>query len=145
MSDSNNHDFDDHAKLCAHEERLKYMSKEIGELKAHINVVENKCDCIYDITSSLKALTAQMMNMDNNVAEMKVQFKEDIQELGENQKTISDKVDRLEIHSNSYVADKTDREFMGKRIKEKVIEYIVMILVAVLLLGIFPHLKDFIL
>lgn len=84
-------------------ERAKSNTHQIEELKEEVRDLNKEQKAIYDIASSIKVMSSEMVNIRGDVTAVKdsqEQFaqkvKEDIEEVKDNQKELTDKIDGIE-------------------------------------------------
>lgn len=134
----------DHATTQTHAALIQSSEREIIALKERMNRMEEKYDIIYEMATSIKVLSTQMVNINDSVHEMKHDFNENIKDIKQKQLIISDKVDKVAIESDVGITDVKRRQKMKNDLAYSIIEKIVLIIVIILLATLFPHLSDFI-
>lgn len=133
---------DDRSTLMAHSERISNIIDNMADMKNHINRLEQKYDVMIDIASSIKTLSTQMLSINSSVSEMKQDFKTDIRDIKDEQKTLASKVDRIEVSTSSYIGDKGDAKKIKLSIVTSLVEKIILIIFIIVILALFPHLKE---
>ena len=84
-------------------ERAKSNTHQIEELKEEVKDLNKEQKAIYDIASSIKVMSSEMVNIRGDITAVKdsqEQFaekvKNDIEEVKDNQKELTDKIDSIE-------------------------------------------------
>ena len=132
---------EDHVQIKANPEKLNNLNVNIQDLKGRMDKLEDKYDLMLEMTSHMKVLSNQMVTINDNVECMKTQVEKNIQEIKEDQKIITTKVDKLEIASNTNEKTNADKHAMMQTLKYDVIKYLVITALVILLIQLFPHLS----
>ena len=100
---------DDHSAVQVHSTMLNATNREIQEMKERMGKMEEKFDIIYELASSIKVLSTQMLNINDNVRDMKKEFSQDIKDIKHEQQSISEKVDKIEVESSGSSEKNSDK------------------------------------
>lgn len=133
----------DNSVLSAHTERLNHLITEQSDIKIRLDKMETKYDIMLEMASSLKSLSVQMMNLSDNLAEMKQEVNSDIREIRDDQRIISTKVDRLELSEKDISDSKSSKKQMTESIITSIVSQLLWIIVIIILLALFPHIQQY--
>lgn len=131
------------AQLAIHAERLNWIINDNKELHGKIEKLENRYDAIYEMASSIKTMSVQIDSINTNVTDMKSEFKNDIADLKTAQQQMSSKMTSIESSTDEFDTTKKKREKIRESLISEVAKYIFLILVAIILVTLFPNIKDF--
>lgn len=113
-------------------------------LIGRVDKLENKYDSILELTSEIKVLSEQIKNMAGSVETLKDDMRTNINDIVEEQKTICNKVDKLESSTMPAVDRVNAGKEVGVEIIKVILQNIVTIILVIVLIALFPHLSDII-
>lgn len=132
------------ASIHACQIQIQNHEKEVTELKDRLGKLEEKYNVIYKMATSIEVLTTQMIHINDTMREMKQEFSQDIKDIKQEQINLGDKVDKIEVNSDAVVSERNQRKKIKTSMISSVLEKLILIILSIILLALFPQLKDLI-